>query len=90
MSSKKKPKQISIEELNENVPIQEQQQTATLKEIASSLSENIISGVADALSVVGGLLDIQSSSNNTDEAEYRRQQALKEKKKHVKCKGIRR
>ncbi len=74
-----------------NIPIQEQQrQLATPKETGSSLSENIVSGVGDALSAVGGLFDIQPSNQDDNEAEYLRQQALKKKKKPEKRRGMRR
>lgn len=73
----------------ENIPIQEQQrQLATPKETGCSLSENIVSGVGDALSTVGGLFDIQPSNQDENEAEYLRQQALKKKKKPARRRGI--
>jgi hypothetical protein len=76
--------------LNENDHIQNQQVTISteIKNTGSSLSENIVSGVADVLSSVGGLFDIQPSSQDEDEAEYLRQQALKKKKKPQKRRGI--
>lgn len=77
-------------QLSENSPVQELQQVATPKERESSLSENIVSGVADALSTVGGLFDIQSSNQDENEAEYLRQQALKKKKKPENRRGMRR
>jgi hypothetical protein len=46
--------------------------------------------MADALSSVGGLFDIQPSSQDENEAEYLRQEALKKKKKPEKRRGIRR
>jgi hypothetical protein len=79
--------------LNENNHVQEQQQTIApteTKNTGSNLSENIVSGVADALSSVGGLFDIQPSNQDENEAEYLRQQALKKKKKPEKRRGIRR
>ena len=77
--------------LNENSQIQEQQRTINPTEIrntGSSLSENIVSGVADALSSVSGLFDIHPSNQDENEAEYLRQQALKKKKKPQKRRGI--
>jgi len=79
--------------LNENVHSQEQHQTiapAETKNTGSSLSGNIVSGVVDALSSVGGLFDIQPSNQDENEAEYLRQQALKKKKKPEKRRGMRR
>jgi hypothetical protein len=77
--------------LSESNPIQEQQQQAPVpKETTGSITENIVSGVAGAVSTIGGLFDIQPSNNNDDEAEYLRQEALKKKKKPEKRKGIRR
>lgn len=79
--------------LNENNHVQEQQQTIAPKEAkntGSNLSENIVSGVAEALSSVGGLFDFQPSNQDENEAEDLRQQALKKKKKPEKRKGIRR
>ena len=78
--------------LNRNNHIQEQQQVIIPTETknAGSLSENIVSGVADALSSVGSLFDIQPSSQDENETEYLHQQALKKKKKPDKRKGIRR
>lgn len=77
-------------QLSENSPVQEQQQIATPKDRESSLSENIVSGVADALSTVGGLFDIQPSNQDENEAEYLRQQVLKKKKKPENRRGMRR
>jgi hypothetical protein len=77
-------------QLSENNPVQEQQQVAAPKETGNSLSENIVSGVGDALSAVGSLFDIQPSNQDENEAEYLRQQALKKKRKPEKRKGIRR
>jgi len=77
--------------LNGNNQVQEQLVIPTeTKNAGSSLSENIVSGVADALSSVGGLFDIQPSNQDESEAEYLRQQALKKKKKPEKRRGIRR
>jgi len=76
--------------LNKNDHIQEQQVVIPMetKNTGSNLSENIVSGVADALSSVGGLFDIQPSNQDENEAEYLRQQALKKKKKPQKRRGI--
>jgi len=78
--------------LNENSHSQEQQVVAPTetKNTGSSLSENIVSGVADALSSVGGLFDFQPSNQDENEAEYLHQQALKKKKKPEKRRGMRR
>jgi len=78
--------------LNGNNQVQEQQVVipTETKNTGINLSENIVSGVADALSCVGGLFDIQPSNQDENEAEYLRQQALKKKKKPEKRKGIRR
>jgi Relaxase/Mobilisation nuclease domain. len=79
--------------LNENSHSQEQQQTIApieTKSTDSNLSENIVSGVAGALSNVGGLLDFQPSNQDENEAEYLRQEDLKKKKKPEKRRGIRR
>jgi len=78
--------------LNENNHSQEQKIIipAETKNTSNNLSENIVSGVADALSSIGGLFDIQPSNQDENETEYLRQQALKKKKKPEKRKGIRR
>jgi hypothetical protein len=78
--------------LNVNSHDQEQQVVipAETKNTDSSLSENIVSGIADAISSVGRLFDIQSSNQDENEAEYLRQQALKKKKKPEKRRGIKR
>lgn len=78
-------------QLDENNHVQEQQQRVTTpKEAGITLSENLVSGAADALSAFGGLFDIQPSNQDENEAEYLRQQALKKKKMPEKRKGIRR
>lgn len=75
-------------QLGENNLVQEQQQRAiTPKETGNRVKENLVSSVADALSVVGGLFDIQPSSYDENEAEYLRQEALKKKKKPQKRRG---
>jgi hypothetical protein len=78
--------------LNGNSHVQEQEVIipAEVKNTGSSLSENIVSGVADALSSVGSLFDIQPSNQDENEAEYLRQESLKKKKKPEKRRGIRR
>jgi len=78
--------------LNGNNYVQEQQVVipTETKNIGSNLSENIVSGVADALSSIGGLFDIQPSNQDENESEYLRQQALKKKKKPEKRRGMRR
>ena len=78
--------------LNGNNYVQEQQVVipTETKNTGSNLSENIVSGVADALSSIGGLFDIQPSNQDENEAEYLRQQALKKKKKPEKRRGMRR
>jgi hypothetical protein len=78
--------------LNGNNQVQEQQVVipTETKNTCGNLSENIVSGVAEALSSVGGLFDFQPSNQDENEAEDLRQQALKKKKKPEKRKGIRR
>jgi hypothetical protein len=78
--------------LNENNHVQEQQVVipTETKSTGSNLSENIVSGVADALSSVGSLFDIQPSNQDENEAEYLRQEARKKKKKPEKRRGMRR
>ena len=78
-------------QLSANNPIQEQQQQApTPKETTNSITESIVSGVAGATSVVGGLFDIQPSNSDADDAEFLRQEELKKKKELEKRRGIRR
>ncbi|MDR1348821.1 MAG: relaxase/mobilization nuclease domain-containing protein [Prevotellaceae bacterium] len=75
--------------LNENNRIQvQQQQTANPKEPENTLSGNIVSGVADVVSGIGSLFDIQPSGYDPNEAEYLRQQALNRKKKPKKRRGF--
>lgn len=76
--------------LGESIPIQLEQQATTPIGTGSSVSENILSGVGNALSTVGGLFDILPSNSDENEAEYLRQQALKKKKKPENRRGIRR
>jgi hypothetical protein len=78
-------------QLSESNPVQGQQQQAPIpKETTNTITENIVSGIAGAASVVSGLFDIQPSNSDADETEYLRQEALKKKKKPEIRKGIRR
>ena len=70
--------------LNDNDHRQEQQQINIPKEMGSPILENIVSGVADIASGIGGLFDIQPS-DNPDEV-----LPQKKKKKLQKRRGIRR
>ncbi len=79
--------------LNENNHKQEEQQVVIPNEtqnIGTTVSENIVSGVANVISGIGGLFDMQPSNHDENEAEYQRQQALNKKKKFQKRRGIRR
>lgn len=58
-----------------------EQQTAIPKSAETNLIENIASGVADAVSSIGGLFEIQPSNYDMNEAEALR---LKKKKKRIK------
>ena len=69
---------------NDNNHSQEQQQISIPKETGSPILENVVSGVADIASGIGGLFDIQPS-DSPDEI-----LPLKKKKKPQKRKGIRR
>lgn len=60
---------------------QQEQQTAIPKATKTNLIENIASGVADAVSGIGSLFDIQPSNYDMNEAEALR---LKKKKKKIK------
>lgn len=64
----------------------EQQQVASPKEAGASLIENAVSGVADAISSIGGLFDMQPSNYDMTEVEA----FSKKKKKPIKRKCIRR
>lgn len=75
-------------ELSRNNHIQEEQQVSIPKETSSKLTENIVSGVTDIASGLGGLLDILPSNNDSDEAEYQHRQALNRKKKKKKRRGM--
>jgi hypothetical protein len=75
--------------LNENNHVQiQQQQTANPKELENTFSGNIASGVADVVSGIGSLFDIQPSGYDPNEVEYLRQQALNRKKKPKKRRGF--
>jgi hypothetical protein len=84
--------------LNENSHVQEQRQEQQQQIVSpnetqntgTSVSENIVSGVANVVSGIGGLFDMQPSGQDETEAEYQRQQALNKKKKLQKRRGIRR
>lgn len=74
--------------LNDNNHSQEQrqeQQVAIPKTTETNLIENVVSGVVDIASGIGGLFDIQPSEYNPNEIS-----PLKKKKKPQKRKGIRR
>lgn len=60
---------------------QQEQQTAIPKATETNLIENIASGVADAVSGIGSLFDIQPSNYDMNEADALR---LKKKKKKIK------
>ncbi len=69
---------------NDNSYIQEQrqeQQVAIPKVTETNLIENVVSGVADAVSGIGSLFDIQPSNYDMNEADALR---LKKKKKKIK------
>ena len=84
--------------LNENSHSQEQQQEQKQQAVIpneaqhtdTSISENIVSGVANVISGISGLFDMQPSGYDENESEYQRQQALNKKKKLQKRRGIRR
>ncbi len=83
--------------LNENSHVQEQrrelQQAVIPNETQHSgnnITENVVSGVANVVSGIGSLFDIQPSGQDEIEAEYQRQQAQSRKKKLQKRRGIRR
>lgn len=84
--------------LNENSHVQEQRQELQRQIVSpnetqntvTSVSESVVSGVANVVSGIGGLFDFQPSNQDENEAEYLRQQALKKKKKPEKRKGVRR
>lgn len=60
-------------------PIPEQQQIAIPKETGNSVTENLVSGVGDALSAIGGLFDIQP--NEAEEQPKQPQRRIIKKKK---------
>jgi hypothetical protein len=77
--------------LNENNLNQEQQQAVIPNETqhtGTSVSESIASGVANVVSGIGGLFDMQPSGYDETEAEYLLRQALNRKKKPKKHKGF--
>jgi hypothetical protein len=84
--------------LNENSHVQEQRQEQQQQIVSpnetqntgTSVSENIVSGVANVVSGIGGLFDMQPSGYDETEAGYQRQQALNRKKRPKKRRGIRR
>jgi len=69
--------------LSGNIHSQEQQ-VSIPKTTGNNIVENIASGVADVVSGIGSLFDIQPSGYDQNEAECLRQQALKKKKKNRK------
>ncbi|MDD4516879.1 relaxase/mobilization nuclease domain-containing protein [Massilibacteroides sp.] len=66
-----------------------QQQVSIPRETGVNLAESIVSGIAEAVSGLGGFLDFEPSGYDLNEAEALRQQALERKKKKKKQKGIR-
>jgi hypothetical protein len=82
--------------LNENLHVQEQRQEQQQQIVipdetqhtGNNISENIVSGVANVVSGIGDLFDIQPSGQDETEAEYLRQQALNRKKKPKKRRGF--
>lgn len=72
-------------QLNENSPIQEQQQVVIPKETESAIAENIISTAVDIASGLGGLFSIQPSEYDPNEVEALKQ---RKKKKPKKRKGL--
>ena len=66
---------------NNHYQKRQEQQVAIPKAIETNLIENIASGVADAVSGIGSLFDIQPSNYDMNEAEALR---LKKKKKRIK------
>ena len=75
--------------LTENISVQNQsqdQQLPTQKE--TTTSENVISGLADVASGLGGLLNIQPSEYDATESDYQQQQAEEQRKKKRKRKGF--
>ncbi|MDR1356657.1 MAG: relaxase/mobilization nuclease domain-containing protein [Tannerellaceae bacterium] len=72
-------------QLGEYSPVQEQQQEqqqiTTPKEAGNTLSGNIVSGVGDALSTVGGLFDIQPSEGEEQPQQSKRKIVKKKKRK---------
>ncbi len=67
---------------------QQAQQASLAMTTGNTFAETVVSGVAGTVSGLGGLLDIQPSDHDPDEAENLRQQALNRKKKKKKRKGL--
>ena len=75
--------------LTENIPVQNQlqeQQHSPQKE--TTISENVVSGLADMASGIGSLLNIQPSEYDATEADYQQQQAEEQRKKKRKRRGF--
>jgi hypothetical protein len=70
-------------ELSENNHVQRRQvqQPTVSKEPGNTLAENIVSGVTEGISSIGGLFDIQPSGGNPDEPENLRPPKKKKKKR---------
>ncbi len=66
---------------NNHYQKRQEQQVAIPKNIETNLIENVVSGVADAVSGIGSLFDMQPSDYDMNEAEALR---LKKKKKKIK------
>jgi hypothetical protein len=83
---------------NGNTHSQKQQQEQQQQEVipneaqhtCNNITENVVSGVANVVSGIGSLFDMQPSGQDETEAECQRQQALNRKKKLQKRRGIRR
>lgn len=73
--------------LNENAHPQEQQVSVPAGR-GNILAKDIVSGMAEAVSGLGGLLDIPSSGYDPEEAEALHQQALERKKKKEKTQRL--
>ncbi len=78
--------------LNENSHMQEQQKVIPneVQHTGNNITKSVVSGVANVVSGIGGLFDIQPSGYDETEAEYQRQQALNRKKKLQKRRSIKR
>jgi hypothetical protein len=66
---------------NNHYQKRQEQQVAIPKNTETNLIENVVSGVADAVSAIGSLFDIQPSNYDMNEADALR---LKKKKKKIK------